>query len=332
MTETAEPPVADAQAVRRARFRSGLRAVGFGIVSNTLLIVVKGSAGVLGHSQGLIADAIHSAADLANSMAAFTSLLISRRPGDWNHPYGHGRAEALSATFAAFIVGAAGLVVGWDSVQHVISGHPATPDWLTLWVALLALLIKLGMAVYARRVARRIQSQAVNADARDHLTDVVATAFVIAGILLARLGHPEFDALAGLVVAGFILYTAFEIFREATHELMDTSIDRELRQRVLLEVGQVAGVRAVTGIAGRRLADITLVEVHIDVAPTMPSGELGRVVDAIKERLIGRLPGVAHVVVEANSSLYEPPGLAASEAETSNGAGRSDQAPDRHTR
>ncbi len=309
MTNRAGLPSQAANEARRARFQSGLRALAFGIVSNSALILLKGGAGIIGHSQGLVADAVHSAADLANSLAAFTSLLISRRPGDWNHPYGHGRAEALAATFAAFIVGAAGLLVGWDAIKDLVTGQHQTPAWLTFWVALVALAVKLGMALYARRVARRTRSQAVNADARDHLTDVVATAFVIAGILVARAGAPLFDTLAGFVVAGFILYTAFAVFRAAAHELMDTSIDRGLAQHAVEEVQQVPGVVSVTGIAGRTLADLTVLEVHIDVQPAMSARELGAVIDTIKRRLISRVPGVAHVVVEPNSYAYEPDGL-----------------------
>ncbi len=163
------PTPTPADAARQARFRSGLRAVAFGISSNALLIALKGAAGVLGHSQGLVADAVHSAADLANSIAAGASLLIARRPGDGQYPYGHGRAEALAATFAAFVVGSAGLLVGWDALRDLVAGHHQTPDWLTFWVALVALTVKLSLAVYAGRVARRTHSQAVNADARDHL-------------------------------------------------------------------------------------------------------------------------------------------------------------------
>lgn len=294
---------------RRQRFRSGLRAVAFGLFSNLGLIALKGVVGVLGHSDALVADAVHSGADLVNSLFAFMSLLISRRPPDPTHPYGHGRAEALSATFASFIIGAAGLLVAWDSIGVLRSGQHEAPSWLTLWAALAALAVKLGLSVYAGRVARRIRSKAVLADARDHLNDVVASAFVVAGILIARLGYPLFDPLASFLVAGFILYTAVEIFRDAARELMDTSLAAPLAERILCEVVQVPGVRCITGIAGRTLADITLVEIHLDVDPQMTVGEAGLLIDAIKSRVISAEPEVNHVVVEMNSSMYEPEAL-----------------------
>ncbi len=299
----------DAAAARRDRFASSLRAVAFGILSNAGLIALKGVVGFLGHSQALIADAVHSAADLANSLAAFASLLVARRPADVSHPYGHGRAEALAAFFAALVIGGAGLLVIWEALQTLLLGRAEPPDLLTLWVALVAVAVKLVLAVYARGVARRVHSQAVSADARDHLTDVVATICVIAGILLARAGYPLFDPLAGIVVAGFIFWTAGHIFWEATHELMETSLDGVTRAGLVAQVSTVAGVRAVTGVAGRRLGDVTLIEVHIDVDPAMPVRDLGLVVDAIKQRLIDQAEGVTHVVVEANSGLDEPAGL-----------------------
>lgn len=309
MSSAGAPGVA---AARGARYRAGLRALALGIVSNSLLIALKGVAGVVGHSQGLVADAIHSAADLVNSSFAFVSLLVSRRPADAAHPYGHGRAEALSATFAAFLIGAAGLLVGWTAIQAMRGPRTTAPDWLTFWVAVVALAVKLVLAVYAGGVARRTRSKAVLADARDHLTDVLSTSVVIAGIVAARFGARGFDSLAGLIVAGFIIFTAFNVFREAALELMDTSVDAGLRDAICARVATVDGVLAVSGIAGRTMADITLVEVHIDVDPLMTAGEAGRVVDAIKRALIGPLPGVHHVVVEMNSSIDEPQALAVS--------------------
>lgn len=298
-----------AACARRERFASGLRAVAFGLGSNALLIVIKATAGVLGHSEGLVADAIHSGADLVNSLFAFVSLLISRRPPDPTHPYGHGRAEALSATFASFVIGTAGLLVAWDALTTLRSGRHEAPQWLAFWVALIALVIKLGLAIYAGGVARRIRSKAVLADARDHLTDAVASVFVVAGILIARLGLPLFDTLAGFCVAGFIVYTALEIFFEAARELMETSLPAPVREQIRDIVEQVPGVLSVSGIAGRSLADITLVEIHVEVDPAKTVAEGGRVVDAIKRAVTDQSPGINHVVVEMNSSLHEPPAL-----------------------
>jgi len=291
--------------LRRRRFSQGLRAVLFGVVSNLGLIVLKAVVGVLGHSEALVADAVHSAADLVNSLLAFASLLVSRRPADITHPYGHGRAEALSANVAAMIIGSAGALVIWGSVTSLVHRHSTRPDWATLWVGLVAMALKLVLAVYTARIARRINSKAVNADARDHQADVLSSGVVVVGILAARLGAPLLDPLAGLVVGGFIIYTAAQIFLGAAHELMDTSLAPEVRAEVIAQAGAVQGIR-ISGVAGRTIGDMTLVEIHADVDPAISVAEAGRIVDEVKSRLIGCIADVSHVVVELNSGVFEP--------------------------
>ncbi len=290
---------------RERRFARGIRAVLLGVATNALLIVLKATVGILGHSQALVADAVHSAADLVNSLLAFGSLLISRRPADVTHPYGHGRAEALSANIAAMIIGSAGVLVIWGALTSLMRGHSETPELMTLWVAAIALVTKAALAVYATRVARSIKSKAVNADARDHVADVMSSGVVIVGIIAARLGAPLLDPLAGLVVGGFILYTAWEVFLSAAHELMETSLPPAIRSAVIAEAGSVPGIQ-ITGIAGRTLGDMMLVEIHAEVDPVMTVGEAGRVIDEVKSRLIGCVADITHVVVELNSGAFEP--------------------------
>jgi len=279
-----------------------------GVAANALLIVLKATAGVAGHSSGLVADAVHSGADLVNSLLALASLLVSRKPPDAAHPYGHGRAEALSANFAAMVIGAAGLLVGWESIVTLAHGRGTDPALLTLWIAVIATAAKLALAVYASKVARQTHSKAVNADARDHVADVFSGLVVIVGIGAARAGLSVLDPLAGLVVSGFILYTAFSVFLGAATELMDTSLTPALRAAVIAEIAQIDGVH-ITGVAGRMIGSETLVELHADVDPTLSVAQAGALVDALKSRLVAHLPEVEHVVVELNSGAEEPEAL-----------------------
>jgi cation diffusion facilitator family transporter len=297
----------DALAVRNAaRIRTGIRAVSVSFVSNLALIIVKATAGVVGHSQGLVADAVHSGADLVNSGSVLASLFVSRKPADLAHPYGHGRAEALAAIFASFIIGAAGLAIGWDAITVLRSGRTDVPTALTLWVALGALAVKLALYVYEGRVARRMASKSVGADARDQLTDALASAVVIVGIAGARIGYPQLDTISSFVVAVFILYTAYHVFFDAAEELMDTSLSPALRGDILKSIAGVTNQACVSGIAGRTLANTTVVEVHIDVDPAMAVGQAAGIADQIKRRLLADIPSITNVIVEMNSAIDEP--------------------------
>jgi len=167
---------------------------------------------------------------------------------------------------------------------------------------------KLALAVYASKVAHQTYSKAVNADARDHVADVFSGLVVIVGIGAARAGLSVLDPLAGLVVSGFILYTAFSVFLGAATELMDTSLTPALRAAVIAEIAQIDGVH-ITGVAGRMIGSETLVELHADVDPTLSVAQAGALVDAFKARLVAHLPEVEHVVVALNSVPGEPVAL-----------------------
>jgi cation diffusion facilitator family transporter len=292
-----------------ARVGRGLRAVGLGAGANIALILLKAIAGVVGHSDGLIADSLHSGADLVMSAVTYVSLLISRRPADTAHPYGHGRAEALSATFASFVIGAAGLLVAWDAGRDLLHGRREAPAWVTFWVAGVALVAKLVLAWNSRRVASGIRSQAVRADAREHLTDAAASAVAMAGIATARFLGPALDSLGGLIVAGFIVYSAFVIFLDAARELMDTNLAEPLRRQIVACVQEELGVGAVSGVAGRRLADMTLVEIHLQLEPALTLAEAAGIADDVKRHLKEHVPEFTHIIVEMNSGLDEPEGL-----------------------
>jgi cation diffusion facilitator family transporter len=289
-----------------ARIRIGLRAVSLSFASNLALIFIKAAAGVIGHSQGLVADAIHSGADLVNSGSVIASLFVSRKPADLAHPYGHGRAEALAAIVASFIIATAGLAIAWDAITVLRSGRTDIPSALTLWVALGALLVKFALFAYEGRIARQVKSKSVLADAREQLTDALASAVVIVGIVGARIGYPQLDTMASLLVSGFILYTAYEVFFDAAEELMDTSLSQAMRDEILESVAGATTRARVTGVAGRSLANTTVIEIHIDVDPTMTVGEGAAIADGIKQTVLNDVPTVTNVIVEMNSAMDEP--------------------------
>ena len=291
------------------RTQEGLRGAGIGIISNTALILIKGIIGVVGNSQALVADAIHSGSDLLNSCIALFSVLYARRPPDWDHPYGHERMEAFAATVAAVFIGVAGVIVGRDSVNALLHPDPQAPSVLTLIAAGIALLVKLGLNRYGGAIARRTRSKALATEAQDHLVDVVVSAIVIVGIVLARLGAHWFDGVAGLWVAGFIIYTAIGILVNSARELMDTSLSPEQR-RVIRDITlAVAGVTHVQAIAGRTIGHSILVEMHIDVDPSITVAAGAQIVDTIKEQVLGKVEDVRTVVVELNTDQFEPEAL-----------------------
>lgn len=293
----------------RERAQRGLRTAGLGIGINAALVVLKAVIGVLGHSQALIADAVHSGGDLGNSCIAFASFLFSRRPPDWNHPYGHERIEAFSSTIAASFIFVAGAAIGYDAIIALVRGDYTRPAMSTLLAAGIALVIKFCLGIYTRHMAARTRSKSLGAEARDNAADVVVSLVVIIGILCSRLGATWFDPLASLGVTCFILATAFSIWRDAAGELLDTSLTPAQRREILAIVSGIDGVRHVHAIAGRTIGHTILVELHADVDPALTVEQGARVVDTLKATILQRVPEVRTVVVELNTDRFEPDAL-----------------------
>jgi cation diffusion facilitator family transporter len=195
---------------------------------------------------------------------------------------------------------AAALYFGWDSLQKLISGEP-TPTALALWVALGTLVVKLVIMRFERGIARDVGSLAVLADARDHLSDALSSIAVIVGVLLARLGYPRLDGVAGLVIAGLILWTAFQIGGEATHELLESNLEPRMRDRVRAAAAQIAGVIAVPSVTGRTHGSDVLVVISIAVDPAATVREGAAIAEAVRAAVYAAVPEVGDALVELNT-------------------------------
>jgi len=271
-----------------------------GICVNIVLVVVKAVAGVASGSAALLADAGHSGADLANNAFVLASLVYSRRPADETHPYGHDRAEVVAAIASSFLLAGAGLFFGWDSIQKLIRGTPE-PTALAVYVGLGTLITKLAVVWFESKIARDVASRAVQADARDSLSDVLSSVVVIVGVIGARFGYPRLDGAAGVFIALLILFTAVQIGGGAAHELMDHNLDASIQSRVREAAARVPGVQAVRAVSGRVHGSDVLVQLSIQVDPTMSVGFAARVADSVRCAVYEDVPEVGDAAVELNT-------------------------------
>lgn len=297
-----EPVRAPAPLPRTAaeRFAMAVRGPLLGLCINMVLVVVKAVGGVISGSAALLADAGHSGADVANNVLVLGSLLYARRPADETHPYGHDRAEVLAAIGSAYLLGAAGLYFGWDSLQKLIRGTP-TPTSLALWVAIGTLVIKVVVARIETAIARDVVSQAVLADARDNLADVLSSLAVIIGVVGARLGAHWLDGAAGLAIALLILGTAIHIAITAGNELLEPNLSESVLSRVRQAAAGVAEVRAVTAVTGHAHGSDFLVELSIEVDPRLEVAQAAALADEVRQAIYAAVPEVGDATVELNT-------------------------------
>ncbi|PSR34040.1 MAG: cation transporter [Sulfobacillus benefaciens] len=279
--------------------RSSTRSAWWGALGNLLLTVLKISVGILGHSRALIADGVHSGADLVSSLAVVVGLRVSRIPPDAGHNYGHAKAEAVAQKVVALLLILAGFELGNNAVNAFAHPSHTRPSFLTLGVALAVMALKWFMYRRQRTVAKKTGSHSLMAQALDSRMDVISSLIASAAIFGAQLGIPHFDALGALAVAILVAWLGIEIFSEAANDLMDRAAPPEVVAQMRETILQVAGVKGISELRTRVSGTQTLIDVKIEVGRHLSLIEAHDISHRVKSALM-MMPRVQDVMVHVN--------------------------------
>jgi len=277
---------------------------------NALLCVTKSLVGWFGGSYALIADGINNLTDVGLSLGMVLALRWSGRPPDRRHPYGHGRLEQETARFVGVVIVATAGFLAMGAWHRIYVRH-GRPDTLVLLVALVAMGVKEGMYRYQRRLAVRLGSLALAADALNHRADLGATLAVLLGAGAVWYGGETWafwDDVAAFIVSGLMGVSAARIVWSASRELLDETPPTD----VLDMVRQIAlnfaeeGVTGTEKIHGRKSGTSYLLDLHLEVPPAMTVAEAHRLGHRVREAIIGQLPSVSDVLVHIEPSRKIP--------------------------
>jgi len=257
-----------------ARFAAARKSTWVSIFINLVLTIVQVLAGFFGKSQSLMADGLHSLADLLSDVLVLFANRHGNKHADADHPYGHARIETaasliLGASLAALGIGL--LIAAGMRLQHpeqVQAVHP-----FTLWVALFALAAKEGMFRYMLAVAQRVRSQMLVANAWHARSDAASSLVVVVGIVGNLLGYTFLDLVAAAVVGVMIAYMGIQFARDALLELVDTGLDEEEVRAIRNTLKAVPGVIGLHELRTRKMADNALVDAHVMVDPRISVSE-----------------------------------------------------------
>ena len=252
---------------KRSPSSEAIRTTQLGIIISIVLIFVKGISGHLGQSYALIADATESGADVISSGLLWVALIYAQRPPDKGHPYGHGKAEPVAAILIGFFLLAAAGWIAYHSIGFINTPHEL-PKSYTLIVLLLVIAAKEILFRYVYAVGKRINSQAVIADAYHHRSDAITSIAAFIGISIAIFlgkGYEGADDWAALFACLFIIYNAFKIIRPAFEEIMDKAPSDELVATISHIASLHMEVKKVEKCYVRKMGLDYYVDMHIEV-------------------------------------------------------------------
>lgn len=280
------------------RYREIRRVTVVGAWINAVLASIKLTAGWLAQSQALIADGLHSVSDLMSDFLLLFAAKHATRDADAEHPYGHGRIETLFGIAQGVILGGFAIGIAFDAVQRLL--EPATLLQPSVWALIIAgvsVLAKEGLYRYTLRAARRLRSNMLRGNAWDHRSDAISSVIVVVGVAGTLIGLPSLDALAAIGVALMIIKIGWDLIWQSLRELIDTALDAEVVESIRQQILQVGGVRHVHMLRTRKSGGDALVDVHIQVDPTLSVSEGHRIGEKVRNDLIARIEEVADVTV-----------------------------------
>jgi cation diffusion facilitator family transporter len=275
-------------------------------IVNVLLSSGQIIIGVLAHSQGLIADGIHSLSDLVADAVVFMANRKSHSGPDEDHQYGHTRYENAASLFLGvllLVVGAGMLIVGIGKVQHTTG--LSTPHIVALWAALIALVAKEGLFRYMLAEAQRIQSTLLIANAWHARSDAASSLVVAVGILGSLLGYPILDPLAAMIVGAMIGRMGWHFAWDALQDLMDRALPPADVAEIQATLAATPGVINVHDLRTRRMGDQTVADAHLEVDPRITVSE-GHYIAAQARRRVLAQDATRHIQIHIDPQEIHP--------------------------
>jgi len=282
------------------RFRKSKIVSWTGILVNVFLTVFKIFAGISGHSQAMLSDGFHSLSDIFASILALTSVKISQKPVDKDHPYGHGKAEPIAALFISFILFGMSVVLSYRALNSIFLKIKIVPGLLPLVAALVSISVKESLFRYAYYIGKKFDNLAILASAHDYRADALSSVAALIGIAGARLGYSFLDPLAGFVVAVFIFKMGIDILGPSLRELMDTSLPEDFIGEIKKVTLSIEGVRKIDDIKTRRIGWRNSIDLSVEIDANLSIEKGHQISDQIEKLLLQKLKNIGNIMIHIN--------------------------------
>jgi cation diffusion facilitator family transporter len=278
--------------------RNGHRfAAGISLAGALLVLAGKATAFILTGSVSLLSDAAESIVNVLAAAALLFAVQLAQRPADYEHPYGHQKAELLSSAFEAALILLAGGMILFAALQRLFNPQPIMNLSAGVVIAMAAALLNLLLALWLRSQGRRLGSAALATNSRHLFTDVWSTVGVVAAIVLvSATGWIILDPLIAIAVAVNIAREGFQVMTSTLSQLMDERLPESEEAAILSELDATPGVLGYHRLKSRRSGSDRFAEVDVFVDPAMNVEHAHALVGRLEENLRARLPGLVTTV------------------------------------
>ena len=257
------------------------------IVTYILLSTAKLIAGSMLHSSSLTADGFNNISDIVANFAVLIGLRMARKPADMDHKFGHWKIEDLASLITSLIMFFVGLDVLFETVQKIISKQVTAIDPLGAIVGFISAIIMTGVYLFNKKLAKRANSKALEAAAKDNLSDAITSLGTSIAIIASALNYPLVDQLVAIIITFFILKTAYDIFMESSFSLSD-GFDESLLQDYKQAILEIPKITQVKSQRGRTYGSNIYLDIILEMNPDLSVYESHEIADQVEEMLMER--------------------------------------------
>ncbi len=279
-----------------SRFSKGEKASVVGAIGNLILSAIKAGIGVISGSTAVLADALHSFSDVLVSTITYIGIRVSRKPPDFEHPYGHYDAEAIAGLLASIVL----IIVSFEFLKFSLGGifqAERTVSELAVVAVFITIAVKEPMARYTFKVASEIRSSVLEVDAHHHRSDVYSSLAVLIGVLGNMAGYRFLDSLVGFAIALYVFKIGIMLIWENIRALLGTLPSGDMLRSIRRAAFSVKGVEGVHNIRVHRLGAFVSVDLHVVVPEDMSLKDAHIIAHRVQRRILKEIPEVVSALV-----------------------------------
>lgn len=282
------------------RYKIGMKVSKVTIVWNVILSIAKIIAGIIGKSNAMLADGVHTLSDIISTIVVMLGIRMAKKPADEDHPYGHEKIEPVMAKILAILLLAVAFGIGYNGIKLIVNRSVSEPGMIAIYAAVSSIAVKEWMYWYTIKASQKIESPALCADAWHHRSDVFSSVGTLIGIAGAKLGCPILDPIAALIVCIFIVKVGINIYLQAVKQLIDTSASPEVICQIQEIVLKTEGVISLEVLKTRMHANKIYVDIEIGVNSNLSLKEAHSIAENVHDNVEKYNEKVKHCTVHVN--------------------------------
>ena len=255
------------------------------VLVNSILFIFKLVIGVMVGAVSVIADAVHTLSDVVSSIVVIWGFKQAEKPADVEHPYGHGRVEYIATLIIAILLCVAGIEFIEASIDRIQKPEQVVAEWWMILILMVTIIMKEITARYAEFLSSKIASGVLLADAWHHRVDAISSILVVAAMIAGKYGYPAVDGWAGLGVSLFLIYTGFEIAKDAVDDLIGKPPTMENVENIRNIVMNINGVLGAHDITIHSYGHDKFISVHVEIDADKSTAEAHDISEEVEHKL-----------------------------------------------